>query len=307
MRHLRLAFMGTPEFASPSLVALIDAGHEIAAVYTQPARPAGRGQQRQRSPVQRLAEARGLRVLTPSTLKEPGEQARFQGLGLDAAVVAAYGLLLPQPVLASPRLGCQNVHASLLPRWRGAAPIQRAILAGDEMTGITIMQMNEGLDRGPIVLSEHLAIGPRETAGSLHDRLAALGARLIVEALDALAAGVIEARPQPATGATYAAKLKREEERLDWREPAIVLARRVRALAPRPGAWCEIAGEHVRVLEAEALDAGGDPGRLLDGGLAVGCAKGALRLLKLQRPGRVVMPAEEVLRGLRLAPGTRIA
>jgi methionyl-tRNA formyltransferase len=305
--RLRLAFMGTPQFAAPSLEALIAAGHEIAQVYCQPARPAGRGQKPRAAPVQRLAEAHGLALSTPTSLKDPAEQARFAGLALDAGIVVAYGLLLPKPILASPRLGCLNVHASLLPRWRGAAPIQRAILGGDEVTGITIMQMDEGLDTGPILLSERLAIAANETAGSLRDRLAALGARLIVEALDGLAAGAIEPRPQPEEGAIYAAKLARAEERLDWREPAALLARRVRALAPSPGAWCEIAGERVRVLEAEAMEDGGDPGRLLDGRFSVGCGKGALRLLKLQRAGRRVLAGEEFLRGIRLVPGAMIA
>ena len=307
MPRLRLAFMGTPEFAAPSLKALIAAGHDVAQVYTQPARPAGRGQQPRPSPVQARAAAHGLAVSTPPSFKDPAEQARFDKLSLDAAIVVAYGLLLPRAVLASPRLGCLNVHASLLPRWRGAAPIQRAILAGDAVTGITIMQMDEGLDTGPILLSERTPIGPKETAGSLHDRLAVLGARLIVETLEGVAAGVLAAHPQPAEGAIYAAKLRREEERLDWREPAVLLARRVRALAPRPGAWCEIARERVRVLEAEALEGGGDPGRLMDRRFTVGCETGALRLVKLQRAGKAVVAAEEFLRGIRLMPGAMLA
>ena len=306
MPRLRLAFMGSPEFAAASLSALIAAGHEIAAVYSQPRRPAGRGQQPRPSPVQRLAEAKGLPVATPTSLTAPAEQARFAALNLDAAVVAAYGLLLPPAMLRSPRLGCLNVHASLLPRWRGAAPIQRAILAGDRETGITIMQMDEGLDTGPVLLAERLAIGPDETGASLHDRLAALGARAIVEALDGLAAGRLRPRPQPADGATYAAKLTRNERRLDWRQPAAVLARRVRALAPWPGAWLEVAGERVKVLAAEAHAARGEPGRVIDDRLTVACGEGALRLTTLQRAGKAALPAEAFLRGFRLAPGTML-
>ena len=298
--------MGSPEFAAASLSALIAAGHEVAAVYSQPPRPAGRGQQPRPSPVQRLAEAKGLPVATPTSLTAAAEQARFAALNLDAAVVAAYGLLLPPAMLRSPRLGCLNVHASLLPRWRGAAPIQRAILAGDRETGITIMQMDEGLDTGPVLLAERLAIGPDETGASLHDRLAALGARAIVEALDGLAAGRLRPRPQPADGATYAAKLTRNEGRLDWRQPAAVLARRVRALAPWPGAWLEVAGERVKVLAAEAHAANGEPGRVIDDRLTVACGEGALRLTTLQRAGKAALPAEAFLRGFRLAPGTML-
>ncbi len=308
MTRLRLGFMGTPDFAATSLAALIAAGHEVAAVYCQPPRPAGRGQRPQPSPVQRLAEGHGLPVMTPATLKDRQVQAGFAALALDAAVVAAYGLLLPPPVLESPRLGCLNIHASLLPRWRGAAPIQRAILAGDQETGITIMRMDEGLDTGPILLAERLEIGPRETGGSLHDRLAALGARLIVDALEALAAGRLLPRPQPAEGATYAAKLTREEGRLDWRCPAVALDRRVRALSPAPGAWCEIAGERVKVLEAEPLPGEeAEPGRILDEHFTIACGEGALRLKTLQRAGRAALPADAFLRGFRLDPGRVLA
>jgi methionyl-tRNA formyltransferase len=301
--RLRLAFMGTPEFAATSLSALIAAGHEIAAVYSQPPRPAGRGHQPRSSPVQLLADSHGLPVRTPASLKTAEARAGFAGLELDAAVVAAYGLLLPRPILASPRLGCLNIHASLLPRWRGAAPIQRAILAGDRESGITIMQMDEGLDTGPMLLRRAIEIGPRETGQSLHDRLAGLGAVLILEALDGLAAGRLEAVPQPAEGATYAAKLTRAEERLDWREPALLLDRRVRALAPWPGAWCEIGGERVKVLEAEAVAGTGEPGRVIGEGLTIACGESALSLRKLQRAGKAALPAEAFLRGLRLAPG----
>jgi methionyl-tRNA formyltransferase len=309
--RLRLAFMGTPDFAAMSLAALIDAGHDIAAVYSQPPRPAGRGQQPRPSAVQRLAEVHRLPVATPVNLRDPGEQARFAGLGLDAAVVAAYGLLLPRPILQAPRLGCLNIHASLLPRWRGAAPIQRAILAGDRKTGITIMQMDEGLDTGAILLQEAIEIGARETGAGLHDRLARLGAKLIVQALAELAQERLKPRPQPAEGAIYAAKLKREETRLDWRGRAEALDRQVRALATSPGAWCEIAGERVKVLEAEAVATRASPehppGEVLDERLTIACGQGALRLLVLQRAGKTALPSEAFLRGFRLAPGMRIA
>ena len=303
MSRLRLAFMGTPEFAATSLSALIAAGHDIAAVYSQPPRPAGRGHQPRPSPVQLLAESHGLDVLMPASLKGAETQAAFAGLGLDVAVVVAYGLLLPRPILTSPRLGCLNIHASLLPRWRGAAPIQRAILAGDDESGITIMQMDEGLDTGPMLLREAIAIGPRETGESLHDRLAALGARLIIEALDGLAAGSLRAIPQPAEGASYAAKLTREEGRLDWRLSALLLDRRVRALAPWPGAWFEIGGERLKVLEAEPAAGSGAPGRVMDGRPTIACGEGALRLIKLQRAGKAALPAEAFLRGFRMDAG----
>ena len=299
--------MGTPDFAAASLAALMAAGHEIAAVYSQPARPTGRGHRPQPSPVQALAASRGLQVSTPVTLKDEAEHRRFASLGLDAAVVVAYGLILPKAFLEAPRLGCLNVHASLLPRWRGASPIQHAILAGDRETGITIMRMDEGLDTGPILLAESLAIGPAETGGSLHDRLASLGARLIAEALDSLAAGKLVPRPQSDEGACYAPKLTREDGRLDWRRPAEELARRVRALNPRPGAWCEAGHERLRVLAAEAIAGNGPPGRLLDDRLTIACGNGALRLVQIQRPGRSAMGAEEFLRGYPLAEGTVLA
>jgi methionyl-tRNA formyltransferase len=305
--RLRLAFMGTPDFAAAGLAALIQAGHDIAAVYSQPARPAGRGHRSQPSPVQALAARHGLRVATPATLKDEGERGRFASLGLDAAVVVAYGLILPKAFLEAPRQGCINVHASLLPRWRGASPIQHAILAGDQETGITIMRMDEGLDTGPILLSEPLPIGPAETGGSLHDRLASLGARLIVEGLAKLAAGKLVPRPQPAEGACYAPKLTRNDGRLDWRRPAEELARRVRALNPRPGAWCEAGRERLRVLAAESAAGNGPPGLLLDDRLTIACAMGALRLVEIQRPGRAAMGAEDFLRGYPLPKGTVLA
>jgi len=308
MTRLRLAFLGTPDFAHVSLEALAAVGHEIAAVYSQPPRPAGRGKKLRLSPVQAFAEARGWEVRTPKRLKDPEAQAAFAALELDVAVVAAYGLILPRAILEAPRLGCLNVHASLLPRWRGAAPIQRAILAGDAETGITIMQMDEGLDTGAMLLQEAIPIGPRTTASELHDALAALGGRVIVEALEGLAVGRLSPRPQPEAGVTYAAKLERGEGRLDWREPAEALDRRRRAFAPWPGAWFEAAGERIKLLDSEivARPSQAAPGQVLDAGPTIACGKGALRLVTLQRAGKQPMAAAEFLRGFPLAPGTRL-
>ncbi|MFM9843110.1 MAG: methionyl-tRNA formyltransferase [Dongiaceae bacterium] len=307
MTRLRLAFMGTPDFAVPCLDALAAAGLGIAAVYTQPPRQAGRGKKPRPSPVQAAAERQGLEIRTPLSLKDAGEQAAFAALNLDAAVVVAYGLLLPKPVLAAPRLGCLNIHASLLPRWRGAAPIQRAIMAGDKETGVTIMQMDEGLDTGPILLREAIAIAGDETAGTLHDRLAALGARLIVQALDGLAAGMLTATPQPAGAAVYAAKLTRADEIIDWRRSADEIGRKVRALCPVPGAWFTAKGERIKLLAALAVDGRGEPGAILDDRLTIACGSGALRPLQLQRAGRGPVPAADFLRGFVLAPGTRLS
>ena len=304
MTPLRLAFMGTPDFARVSLEALAAAGHEIAAVYCQPPRPAGRGNRPRPSPVQAFAEAQGWELRTPVSLKSEDEQRAFAALDLDVTVVAAYGLILPKAILEAPRLGCLNVHASLLPRWRGAAPIQRSILAGDAETGITIMQMDEGLDTGAILLQEAQPIGPRTTASELHDALADQGGRLIVAALEGLTAGDLTARPQPEEGVTYAAKLEREEGRLDWRQPAAALDRRRRAFAPWPGAWFAAGGERIKVLDSEVADAAGaGPGTLLDAGLTVACGEGALRLLTVQRAGKKPMDAEAFLRGFALEAG----
>lgn len=290
MTSLRLAFMGTPDFAVASLRALGDAGHEIAAVYSQPPRPAGRGQKKTPSPVQAYAEGRGWDVRTPKSFKGAAEQGAFAALNLDVAVVAAYGLILPASVLAAPRLGCLNVHASLLPRWRGAAPIQRAILAGDVETGVTIMQVEQALDSGPMLAQESVPITTSTTAADLHDTLAEIGARLMVSTLTELDAGRITPRPQPAEGVTYAAKLERGEGYLDWRQPAAVLERRIRAFTPWPAAFFEIAGERIKVLEAELAEAGADaaPGALLDDRFTVACGEDALRLLRVQRRKSVV-------------------
>ncbi len=306
MTRLRLAFMGTPDFAVPCLDALVAAGHGIAAVYTQPPRQAGRGKKPRPSPVQVAAERHGFEVRTPLSLKDAGEQAAFAALNLDAAVVVAYGLLLPKPVLAAPRLGCLNIHASLLPRWRGAAPIQRAIMAGDDSTGVTIMQMDQGLDTGPMLLRESIALLPGETAGALHDRLAVLGARLIVTALSGLADGKLSATPQPAEGAVYAAKLTRADEVIDWRKSAAEIERQVRAMSPSPGAWFTAKGERLKLLSAQVIDRSGEPGAVLDDRLTIACGSGALRPLQLQRAGRAPMAAADLLRGFALPAGTRL-
>lgn len=304
---LRLAFMGTPEFAVPSLAALIAAGHRIVCVYCRPPRPSGRGHEVRPSPVQRFAQGHGLEVRTPASLKPPAEARALAALGLDAAVVAAYGLILPPPVLAAPRLGCLNVHASLLPRWRGAAPIQHAILAGDAETGISIMLMDRGLDTGPVLLRQALPIAADATAGTLHDALAEMGARLIVAALDGLAAGRLAPEPQAETGVTYAPKLGPEDGRLDWSRPAAELERRVRAFAPRPGAWFTHGQARIKVLAA-ACEAGEvAPGQVLDDRLTVACAGGALRLTRVQRPGKAPLDTAAFLRGTPLAPGTMLA
>ncbi len=304
---LRIAFMGTPDFAVPALDALHRAGYDLAAVYCQPPRPAGRGQRPRPCPVQAWAEDHGVPVQTPVSLKSAETQQIFRDLRLDAAVVAAYGLILPKAILAAPRLGCVNIHASLLPRWRGAAPIHRALLAGDRETGISIMQMDEGLDTGPVLLAERMPIAADMTAAILHDALSAMGARLIVEALRGLADGTLNAEPQPEQGVTYAAKLTREEGRLDWTESAAAIERRIRAFTPWPGAWCEIAGARVKLLAAQVVDGAGVPGTVLDDQLTVACGEGAVRPSRLQREGRKEMDAETFLRGFPLPKGSRIA
>lgn len=295
--------MGSPGFAVPTLRALVDAGHEVAAVYAQPPRPAGRGGRIHRVAVHEAADQLNLPVRTPAGLRrDPAAQESFARLDLDAAVVAAYGLLLPQAMLAAPRRGCLNVHASLLPRWRGAAPIQAAILAGDLESGVTIMQMDAGLDTGPMLLRDAVQLGPRATAAGLHDALAELGARLAVRALAEQPPPV----PQPEAGATYAPKLTRESGRLDWTHPAEVLDRQVRALNPWPGTFARLDGETLKVLDAEPERGGGEPGTVLDDALLVACGEGALRLLRVQRPGRAPMAAAEMLRGRAVPAGVRL-
>jgi methionyl-tRNA formyltransferase len=302
---MRVVFMGTPDFAAAALAALIAAGHEIAAVYSQPPRPAGRGQDLRKSPVQVLAERHGLPVRHPVSLKTPEAQAEFAALNADIAVVAAYGLILPKEILAAPRLGCLNIHASLLPRWRGAAPIQRAILAGDAATGITIMQMDEGLDTGAMLVCASIAIGADMNAGTLHDALADLGARLIVKTL---ASPMPAAVPQPAEGITYAAKISPAEAAIDWAKPARDIERQIRAFAPVPGAWCLMAdGARLKVLAAEVVQKSGTAGLTLDDALTVGCGEDALRLTLLQKAGKKAMNAGDFLRGQKVPAGTRFS
>lgn len=297
---MRLAFMGSPDFAVPALRALHAAGHEIAAVYAQPPRPAGRGQRETPCPVHREALALGLPVRTPTRVKrDAAEHAAFAALGLDAAVVAAYGLILPKPMLEAPRRGCLNIHASLLPRWRGAAPIHAAILAGDAESGVTIMRMEEGLDTGPMLLQEATPIGPETAVQALHDRLAEIGARLILRAL----AEDPPATAQPEEGVTYAPKLTKDDGRLDWTQDAAALERRVRALNPWPGSFFGHGGEQVRVLAARVEPGAGVPGTVLDDAALVACGAGALRLARLQRPGRAPLPADAFLRGFALPRG----
>jgi len=305
---MNLVFMGTPDFAVPALEALIAAGHKVIAVYTQPPRPSGRGQKDQPSPVHQGAARHGRSVRTPKSLRDPAAEAEFRALRADLAVVAAYGLILPKAILDAPLRGCLNIHASLLPRWRGAAPIQRAIEAGDAETGITIMVMDEGLDTGPMLLKESVPIGCEATAGTLHDALAALGAKLIVRAVAGLANGSLIPVPQPSEGVTYAKKIAKDEARLDWRQPAALLERRIRAFNPTPGAWLEAKGERIRVSRAEVAVRPGDvpPGTVLDGALAIACGEGALRLLELQRAGKPPVPADAFLRGFAIPAGTRL-
>ncbi|GAB4126013.1 MAG: methionyl-tRNA formyltransferase [Rhodothalassiaceae bacterium] len=309
MTPLRIVFMGTPDFAVPALAALLDAGHRILAVYCQPPRPAGRGQKPRASAVQRFAEARGLAVHMPKTLRRTSEIAAFRAYGADLAVVAAYGLILPVEILAAPRLGCLNIHASLLPRWRGAAPVQRALLAGDAETGISIMQMDAGLDTGPVLLMRRLAIAPDETAGTLHDRLSRLGAEALGEALEGLVAGRLVPVPQPEEGVCYAAKIDKAESRIDWSEPAEAIARKVRAFNPYPVSHSTLEGRRLRLLDGrvEPGDHEAAPGTALDDRLLIACGgRSAYRILRLQREGRGPMDAASFLRGHPVPEGTRL-
>jgi methionyl-tRNA formyltransferase len=312
---MRIAFMGTPAFAVPTLEALVAAGHEVVAVYSQPPRPAGRGKVLRPSPVQQRSEALGIEVRTPLSLKDPQARAAFEALDLDVAVVAAYGLILPRPILEAPRRGCLNVHASILPRWRGAAPIQRAILAGDRTTGVTIMKMEEGLDTGPMMASMGTPIG-RKTAGELTEELARLGAEWMVEVLDRWER--IGPRPQREEQATYAPKVRKEETRLDFNLTATEVERRVRAFNPAPGAWFEAGGERIRLLAAEVLPGEGwgpaapdsgprpPPGSVIDDKLTIACGEGAIVPTLVQRSGRAPMSGPELLRGFPIPPGTKL-
>lgn len=304
---MRIVFMGTPDFAVPSLDALVAGGHDVICAYTQPPRPAGRGKALQPSPVQRRADALGIEVRHPARLREPDEQAKFAALNADVAVVAAYGLILPQDVLDAPRHGCLNVHASLLPRWRGAAPVHRAILAGDKMTGVTIMQMEAGLDTGPMRATVDVEVGAK-TGGILTAELAQAGAALLVRVLSDL--GSFPPVPQPEGGVTYATKIDKSEARIDFLVSAPQVVRQVRAFAPAPGAFFELNGERVRILDAEALapDAiAARPGTTLDDRLTIACNPGAIRPIVVQRAGKAAMPLSEMLRGFRVAPGTTLA
>ncbi|MEO6255729.1 MAG: methionyl-tRNA formyltransferase [Sphingomicrobium sp.] len=296
---MRIVFMGSPDFAVPSLDALVDAGHDVAAVYSQPPRPAGRGKGERRTAVHERAEQLGLAVRTPRTLRDEQEQARFSALDADLAVVAAYGLILPKPILEAPKAGCINVHASLLPRWRGAAPIQRAILAGDTITGVTIMRMQEGLDTGPILLERELALD-HKNAGQVTEELGRLGAAALMEWL----ATPAPPTPQPEAGVTYAAKIAKAEARIDWTAPAEAVVRQVLAFAPSPGAWFEAGGERIKLLDAQLDDRAGAPGQVLDADLTIACGGGAVRAVAVQRAGRAAMSPGELLRGFAIPVGT---
>ncbi len=311
---LRIVFMGTPDFSVPSLAEIIGHGHEVLAVYTRAPKPAGRGMAERKSPVHLLAERFGIPVRTPRSLKAADEQEAFSDLAADVAVVIAYGLILPQPILDGPADGCFNLHASLLPRWRGAAPIHRAVMAGDAETGVMVMRMDAGLDTGPVAMAERTPIGPDETTGDLHDRLARLGADLVARALAGLARGALGLTPQAETGVTYAAKIDKAETRVDWSQPAAAVHNHIRGLSPFPGAWTEIeiggGRERLKLLRstmaADAASSHAAPGTLLDNALTVACGEGAVRLAEVQRAGGKPMAAAEFLRGLADAAGARL-
>lgn len=307
---MRLAFLGTPDFAATALAAVAEAGHEIAAVYSQPPAPRGRGQALKPSAVQALAESLGLPVRTPASMRDPAEIEAFRALGLDAAVVVAFGQILPAAVLEAPRLGAFNVHGSLLPRWRGAAPIQRAIMAGDRVTGVQVMRMTEGLDEGPVLSTATVRIDGLDTAGSLHDRMAAAGAALLVETLAAIERGEVVETAQVEEGVSYAKKIRPKEARLNWAKPAAEVDARIRGLSPFPGAWFTLPTERgpqrVKALLSRAEDAEGEPGVTLDDSLLVACGAGAVRLLRVQREGKGPQDAAVFLNGLAVPAGTRL-
>jgi methionyl-tRNA formyltransferase len=298
---MRIVFMGTPEFAVPTLLALHEAGHEIPVVYTQPPRPAGRGKAERKSPVQLAAEGLGIEVCHPLSLRDLDAQADFLAHEAELAVVVAYGLILPMAILEGPKRGCLNAHASLLPRWRGAAPIQRSILAGDHVTGVTIMRMEQGLDTGPMLAAARVPVEDK-TSGELHAELAEIGARLLVETVAQL--DQIKPEPQPELGATYAAKIHKSEARIDWSRPAELVEREVRAFAPYPGSWFELDGERIKVLRARTIGVNGFDGTVLDDKLTIACGQGAIRLLTVQRAGKPAMAAEDFLRGRAVPVGT---
>jgi methionyl-tRNA formyltransferase len=308
---LRLIFMGTPEFAVPTLLELVAHGHEIATIYTRAAKPAGRGMKLQISPVEIEARRLGIPVLTPTTLKTPEAQETFRAHRADAAVVVAYGLILPQPILDAPKLGCFNLHASLLPRWRGAAPINRAIMAGDAETGVMVMKMDAGLDTGDVAMAERIAITDAMTAADLHDALSKLGGDLMVRAIGAVERGMLQLKPQESEGASYAAKIDKSEAHIDWNRPAREVLRHIHGLSPFPGAWCEIplegAAQRVKVLRCEIVDGSGSPGEVLDDRLTIACKEGALRILELQRAGKQPMKGQEFLLGTPVKPPARLS
>jgi methionyl-tRNA formyltransferase len=308
---LRLVFMGTPEFAVPTLLELVAHGHEIAAVYTRAAKPAGRGMKLQMSPVEMEARRLAIPVLTPATLKTPEALEEFRAHRADAAVIVAYGMILPQPILDAPKLGCFNLHASLLPRWRGAAPINRAIMAGDAETGVMVMKMDAGLDTGDVALAERIAITDAMTAADLHDALAKLGGDLMVRAIGALERGMLQLKPQESEAVTYATKIDKSETHIDWDRPAREVLRHIHSLSPFPGAWCEMplegAAQRVKILRCEIAGRSGAPGEVLDERLTIACKEGALRILELQRAGKQPMKAEEFLRGTPIKPPARLS
>ncbi|MDA7425128.1 methionyl-tRNA formyltransferase [Thalassococcus lentus] len=301
---MRVVFMGSPDFSVPVLESLVDAGHEIVCVYSQPPRPAGRGKKNRPTAVQAKAEELGLPVRHPVSLKDVEQQDAFAALNADVAVVVAYGLILPQAVLDAPQKGCLNIHASLLPRWRGAAPIHRAIMAGDQETGVCIMQMEAGLDTGPVLLRETMPIGPEETTGSLHDKLSALGAELIVKALGTLQD--LTPVAQPDKGVTYAAKIDKAEAQVDWARTADQVSQHIRGLSPAPGAWTTHAGERIKVLGAKMSDGQGSPGEALDAAFTIACGRGAVQVTRAQRPGKGAQDAQEFLRGHPVPRGTKL-
>jgi len=305
---MRLVFMGSPAFGVPALEALIAAGHEIACVYTQPPKPSGRGKKDRKTPVHAFAETRGIEVRTPRSLKKPDAQAAFAALALDCAVVVAYGLILPKPILDAPRLGCINLHGSLLPRWRGAAPIQRAIMAGDRVTGVQSMRMEEGLDTGAIFLTAQTPIDADDTFASVHDRLSALGAPLLVETLAQLERGEAVETPQSQEGVLYAHKLNPDDARIDWRAPARVIDCQIRGLSPAPGAWLHLPdGARAKALFSRVGRGEGTPGETLDDALLIACGEGAVRLLSVQREGRARMTGEDFLRGNPIPAGALLS
>jgi methionyl-tRNA formyltransferase len=303
---LRLAFMGSPEFAIPALEHILAAGHDVACVYSQPPRPAGRGKQLSKTPVHELAERRGIEVRTPENFRSASDRKAFADLKLDTAVVVAYGLLLPQEILDAPRLGCFNLHGSILPRWRGAAPIHRAVMAGDAITGVQVMKMEAGLDTGPVMLTATTPIIEDDTTGDVHDRLSVLGAELMVKALAELEAGPVRLTPQTEDGVAIAPKVTPAEARIDWTRPAAQVAAHIRGLSPHPGAWFELDGQRIKALHAKAEKGSGVPGEVLDDTLLVACGDGAVRLTRLQRAGKGQMTAEEFQRGARIPRGQRL-